>query len=154
MAKIIRLGCEVADVYRRYTVVHSDLFSASALRLLKNALTGKGRLAYADYRHTLAELLALLEDLERRIVGCDRSDLSFRRAEELQEIMLKYTAALAKVIAGLAGICNNLAQDEQGYREVDTAGQSRFNQDKVSYDYALSELENLGNKLNRLFSSY
>lgn len=154
MAKIIRLGCEVADVYRQYAAVHSDLFGVSSFRLVKNLLTGRGRRSYVEYHRDLAELGGRLEDLESQISGCNRSDLSFRRAEELQAMMLKYSAALAKVIAGLNGICEHLARDEQGYRQVDTSGRSRFNQDKVRYDYALSELENLGNKLNRLFASY
>lgn len=154
MAKIISLGCEVADIYRRYTAVHGALFGVSSLRLVKNALIGKRRFPYAEYQTTLEELLGLLDDVERQISGCERSDLSFRRAEELQGMMLKYTAALAQVIAGLAGICRNLAQDEQAYRRADATGRSRFTQDKVDYDYALSELDNQGHKLNRLFSSY
>lgn len=154
MAKIIRLACEVADVYRQYTAVHSYLFGVSSFRLVKNALTRRGRRPYAEYHHQLAELGGRLEDLEGQISGCDRSDLSFRRAEELQATMLKYAASLAKVITGLAGICEHLAQDEEGYRRLDTAGRSRFAEDKIRYDYALSELENLGNKLNRLFSTY
>lgn len=154
MAKIFSLGCEVAGVYRQYAAVHSELFGVSSLRRLKNALSGKGCPPYAEYRQTLVELGDRLADLENRISGCEGSDLSFRRAGELQEMMLRYSAALARVIAGLAGICAQFAQDEAAYRQLDRSGRSHFSQDKISYDYALSELEILGNKLNRLFTNF
>ena len=154
MAKIISLGCEVADIYRRYASVHGALFGLSSFRVLKNALAGKRRDTYEEHLATLEELRGLLMDVERRISECGRSDLSFRRAEELRDMMLSYTATLTRVVAELSGICTNLARDERSYRNVDAVGLSRFNQDKISYDRALSQLENQGTKLNRLFSSY
>jgi hypothetical protein len=72
----------------------------------------------------------------------------------LQQALLDYCDALVKVIAGLAGICHSLEQDETAYRDIDAQGRSRFTRDKVRYDYALGDLEKQGNKLNRLFSGY
>ncbi len=154
MSKIISLGVEVADIHRRYSTIHGALFGASSFRMVIDVLSGKGGRAYAKYHQTLVELLGLLEDLELRVKECGRKEGPSRGADELRKVLLEYSAALVKVIAGLAGICQRLEQDEQGYRRVDSTGRSRFNRDKVNYDYALSDLENLGNKLNRLFSSY
>lgn len=154
MAKIITLGLEVAEIHRRYAGIHGTLFGASSFRLVIKALSGKGGEAYGKNHQALVELLGLLEDLKRRISECGQHDRSVRGAHELQKALLDYCAALAKVIADLAGICHNLQQDESGYRAVDRAVHSRFNQDKVNYDYALSDLENQGGRLNRLFSSY
>jgi hypothetical protein len=154
MARIITLGLEAAEMHRRYSAIHGALFGASSFRLLIQTLRGRGREAFAGYRHDLVELLGQLEELEYSIETCEKNEQSTRGAYALQQTLLDYCASLAKVIAGLAGICHNLEKDEARYRQTDEQGRSRFNQDKIRYDYAISELENLGVKLNRLFSSY
>lgn len=151
MAKIISLGCDLADTYRRYAAVHSDLFGALSLHFVKNSLTGKGCSTCVENHKTLLNLLDQISELEMQITGCNRNDLSFHRAEELQEIMLKYVAALAEAVRRLAGIVQNLTDDEQTYRRIDASGHSHFNRDKVEYDQSRSELQNLGARLNRLF---
>ncbi len=154
MARIISLGLEVAEVHRRYAEIHGALFGAASFRLILQTLRGQGRKAFAEHHRSLVELLGLLEDLESRVEACEKSEQSSRGAHELRQTLLDYSAALIKVISGLAAICRNLERDEDGYRQTDEQGRSRFNQDKIRYDYAISELETLGGKLNRLFSSY
>ncbi len=154
MAKIISRGCEVADVRQSDAAIHSALFGAASFRLLINALTGRGRQNFERQHRALVDLLGELEDLEREIINIDRSERATRGADELQTVLLSYIRALFKVIAGLAGICGQLEYDEQAYRDVNASGSSRFNRDKVQYEYALHELERWGSRLNRLFSSY
>jgi hypothetical protein len=154
MAKIITLGLEVADVHRRYSAVHGSLFGASSFRLVIDALRGRGHEGYVNSHRTLVALLDLLQGLEQGIEACEPLGKTTRGTQDLQRVLLDYCAALAQVIAGLAGICHNLAQDEPGYRQIDAGGRSRFSRDKVNYDYALGDLEKLGNKLNRLFAAY
>ncbi len=154
MAKIISLGLDVADIHRRYSEIHGNLFGASSFRLVIDALRGNSNESYASYHQSLVELLGLLEDLERCIGECGDGERSTRGAHQLQQALLDYCAALVKVIAGLAGICHSLEQDETAYRDIDAQGRSRFTRDKVRYDYALGDLEKQGNKLNRLFSGY
>ena len=154
MAKIISLGCEIADLHRRYMEIHRAVFAASVFSMVKNAIAGRGSRRYAHYRGTLDELHGLCGDAERRIAECDPRERAARGSEELQRLMLRYTAALDRAITRLAGMCDNLAQDERGYRKAATGNLSSFNHDKVGYDHALSELENLGSRLNRLFANY
>ncbi len=154
MAKIISLGCEVADIHKRYAAIHSALFGIASFRLLICALTGRGRQNFERHHRALVDLLDKLEDLEQRIINIDRSERATRGADELQKVLRGYVRALFKVIAGLAGICGQLEHDEQAYRDVNTSGSSCFNRDKVQYEYALYELERLGSRLNRLFSTY
>ncbi len=154
MAKIISLGCEVADVHRRYAAIHSALFGLASLRLLVHALTGRGQRNFGMQHQALVGLLDELEDLERRVLNTDRSERATRGADELQAVLLDYIRVLFKVVAGLASICGQLEHDEPAYREVNANGGSSFNRDKVEYDYALNELERVGTRLNRLFSSY
>ncbi len=154
MAKIISLGCEVAGVHQRYAAIHSALFGAASFRLLISALTGRARQNFARHHRALVDLLGRLEDLEQGIINIDHSERATRGADELQDVLLSYIRALLKVISGLAGMCGQLEYDEQAYRDVDASGSSRFNHDKVQYEYALHELERWGSRLNRLFSSY
>lgn len=154
MAKIIQLACELAEVHRRYAEVHSDLFGVSSFRLAINALTGRGRWRYSEYRSTLSGLLQRLADLGTQIADCGASERTSRGAEELQRVMLRYVEALERVIRELSNINDHLAGNEQDYRQADDSGVSPLNRDKAEYARTVSEMEYLGNQLNRLFSTY
>jgi hypothetical protein len=154
MARIITLGCQVADVHHRYEKVHSMLFGMSSYRLLLSSLTGRVRLEYAGHIETLNGLQDELEELEGEVLDAQREERSTRAPVQLRGALLAYIKALHKVISLLAGICRHLQDDEQAYRQLDQNGQSAFNSDKVSYDFALRDLELLGTKMNRLFATY
>lgn len=155
MARIISLGCEVSEAYRRYAAVHSALFGIPSFRQVFNTLTGRRlRRAYTEHQRVLVELLGQLEALERQIGTVERREKPVRGSEEMHRVLLEYIHALVKVIAGLAAMCEHLMHDEQAYRAVDGTAGSRFNRDRVGYDYALHDLERLGTKLNHLFSTY
>ena len=61
---------------------------------------------------------------------------------------------LREVIEELREICKRLVDDEPDYRYVPDGELSRFNRDKVKYDDRKSQLERLGTRLNKLFSTY
>jgi hypothetical protein len=154
MARIITLGCEVADVYRRYAKIHSALFGASSYRLVVSALVRRGGYTYGKYVRSLDELRGRISRLEEDISGIGNDELSSRGAGELHRALLEYTRVLTLTIAGLTEMCRRLAENEKGYRNVAADGRSRFIQDKIGYDHAISELERVGLRLNKLFSTY
>ena len=141
-------------MHDRYEKVHSMLFGMSSYRLLLSSLTGRVQHEYAAHLEALNGLLEELEELERQVLEAQREERSTRAPVQLRGVLLDYIKALHKVVGILAGICSQLQHDEEAYRKLDENGQSDFNSDRVSYDFALRDLELLGTKMNRLFSTY
>ncbi|MEW8316296.1 MAG: hypothetical protein AB2669_20570 [Candidatus Thiodiazotropha endolucinida] len=84
----------------------------------------------------------------------DEDDLPLRNAAKLQQTLIDYTQTLNRAISQLRSICGHLNNNEEDYRSANESGQPTFNQDKVDYDYTIRELERIGTKLNKLFSTY
>ena len=154
MAKIISLGCDVAEIYRCYADVHSALFGAKSYHLIVEAFTRKEGYAYANCECSLGELQDRLTGLETDISELGENELSSRAAADLRRVLLDYIQSLRVVIVRLKEICRHLVEDERGYREASATGHSRFNRDKVDYDHSIRQLERTGTQLNKLFSSY
>ncbi len=154
MAKIIKFGCEVAEAHRQYAEVHASMFGASSFRSAIDSLLGKGKMAYVDRQAQLLTLVLSLRRTQNEIANCALDERTSRGSEQLQEVLIEYVDTLIAVIRNLASMCEKLATQEKQYRGLDSNGHSRYNQDKVEYDYSLSKLEYLGNQLNRLFSTY
>ena len=154
MSGVIDLGCRVADIHHRYQEIHGALFGAASFRLIIDALRGRSRHAYKGFSQTLKGLQDELVTLESQVIDLGQG-VPVRGADrELTRVLLDYTLALNSAIAGLETIFANLEQDESAYREPGTDGRSGFTRDKLRYDHILLELERLGTRLNRLFSSY
>jgi len=151
---VIDLGVRVADLHHRYHEIHGALFGAASFRLVIDALRGRRRRAYAAFAGTLQVLQAELATLETQVTGLGQGEPTKAADVELQQALLEYIGALGKAIAGLEAIFVKLEQDESAYRDAGTDGRSGFTRDKLHYDHVLSELERLGTRLNRLFSSY
>ncbi|MCU7935496.1 MAG: hypothetical protein KZQ99_11530 [Candidatus Thiodiazotropha sp. (ex Dulcina madagascariensis)] len=154
MTNLINLGCGVSDIHRRYAEIHKALFGVSSYRMILYALQGKMSTVYSDYAHRLGDLQAELAELERQIHNISDSDLPMRSAADLYECLTEYTRTLHQVITELKSICGFFKNKDQSLQDSADGGQSRLNQDKVAYDYSIRELERLGTKLNKLFSSF
>lgn len=154
MSRVVDLGVRVADVHHRYHEIHGALFGAASFRLVIDALRGRRRHAYAGFAGTLQGLQAELAALETQVTALGQGESTKAADLELRQVLLEYIGALGRAIAGLDTIFINLEQDESAYRDAGAGGRSRFTRDKLHYDHALSELERLGTRLNRLFSSY
>ena len=154
MAKIISLGCKAADIHHRYSAVHSSLFGAFSYRLVITALLGKTERSYGKYEQTLDGLWKELVGLDEQIAGTTAEERVSHGSDQLHQILIDYTHTLHDVIAHLQDICRKLREDEEEYRTLDAKGQSRFNRDKIAYDHSIIQLERLGTKLNKLFSTY
>ncbi|MCG7910872.1 MAG: hypothetical protein JAY82_13990 [Candidatus Thiodiazotropha taylori] len=154
MSKVIDLGCSVSDIHRRYAEIHGALFGITSYRLILFSLKGKTDSLYSDYEERLNTLQDELTGLLEQINGVDEDDLPLRNAAGLHQTLIDYTETLNQAISQLRSICGCLKRDEADYRSTNEGGQSKFNQDKVDYDYTIRELERIGTKLNKLFSSY
>ncbi|MCU7841735.1 MAG: hypothetical protein KZQ94_20465 [Candidatus Thiodiazotropha sp. (ex Troendleina suluensis)] len=151
MSNLINLGCDVSDVHRRYAEIHGALFGITSYRMVIYALKGESRSMYSDYE---CRLKGLEEELAEHINSIKNTDLPLRNSADLHDSLIEYTRILSQVISGLKSICNQLKDEEDDYRSSTDNGQSRFLQDKVKYDYSIRELERIGTKLNKLFSTY
>ncbi|MCU7874659.1 MAG: hypothetical protein KZQ91_18105 [Candidatus Thiodiazotropha sp. (ex Lucinoma borealis)] len=151
MSNLINLGCDVSDVHRRYAEIHGALFGITSYRMVIYALKGESRSMYSDYEHRLK---GLEEELAEHISSIKNTDLPLRNSADLHDSLIEYTRILSQVISGLKSICSQLKNEEDDYRSSADNGQSRFLQDKVKYDYSIRELERIGTKLNKLFSTY
>ncbi|MCU7879073.1 MAG: hypothetical protein KZQ84_20210 [Candidatus Thiodiazotropha sp. (ex Lucinoma borealis)] len=151
MSNLINLGCDVSDVHRRYAEIHGALFGITSYRMVIYALKGESRSMYSDYEHRLK---GLEEELAEHISSIKNTDLPLRNSADLHDSLIEYTRILSQVISGLKSICSQLKDEEDDYRSSADNGQSRFLQDKVQYDYSIRELERIGTKLNKLFSTY
>lgn len=154
MSKIIDLGCDVSDVHRRYAEIHGALFGISSYRMILYALKGQTSSMYEDYEHRLKALQDELDGLLGQINRVDEDDLRLRNSAELHQTLIDYTRILNQAIGKLWSICGYLKSGEDDYRSSSEGAQSRFNQDKIVYDDTIRELERIGTKLNKLFSTY
>ncbi|MCG7867870.1 MAG: hypothetical protein JAY67_15780 [Candidatus Thiodiazotropha taylori] len=154
MSKVIDLGCSVSDIHRRYAEIHGALFGITSYRLILFSLKGKTDSLYSDYEERLNTLQNELKGLLEQINRVEEDDLPLRNAAGLHQTLIDYTETLNQAISQLRSICGCLKRDEADYRSTNEGGQSKFNQDKVDYDYTIRELERIGTKLNKLFSSY
>ena len=154
MSRLIDLGCSVADVYHRYHEIHGAMFGAASFRLIVDALRGRRRHAYREYAQTLAGLRTELAEQEPEIVRLADQGPAKATEREVRQVLLDYLRALDRAISALLLIFEKLEQDEASYREAGGDGRSDFSRDKLHYDHSLSELERLGTRLNRLFTSY
>ena len=130
------------------------MFGAASFRLIIDALRGRRRPAYRKYAETLARLREELARQEPEVIALAGEGPVKATEREARQALLDYLRALDRAIAALLLIFENLQQDEAAYRNAGIDGRSRFSDDKRQYDHDLSELERLGTRLNRLFSSY
>ena len=153
MANVINLGAEVAAVHRRFSKVHAKVFGLSYRKVVS---TVQGHEA-EFYRNKVRKLQGLEERAARREAeipehGDERQ--SSRAKEQIRELLLEYTRTLLDAIVRLKGMCLNLDQDGDRYRDAAGKEKSRFSRDKVEYEYTLQQLERLGRKLDKIFASY
>ncbi|MFI0374893.1 MAG: hypothetical protein ACH253_01860 [Candidatus Thiodiazotropha sp.] len=154
MSKIINLGCSVSDIHRQYAEIHGALFGITSYRMILCALKGKTNSLYSDYEQRLNTLQDELAGLVEQISSVAEDDLPLRNAAELQQTLIDYTQTLKQAISQLRSICGYLKSDEEDYRSTKESDQPTFSRDKVDYDYTIRELERIGTKLNKLFSTY
>jgi hypothetical protein len=154
MARIISLGCEVAHVHGRYSAIHRALFGVSSYRLVVASLTGREVKIYREYERTLDELEGELAKLTTNITAIGEHEKRVRSAEQVHTTLLEYIQTLRDVIRSLGSIYHKLGEDEKGYRSDPGEGPSQFNQDKIGYDHSRQQLERVGTRINKLFSTY
>lgn len=154
MSRLIDLGCNVADVYRRYHEVHGALFGAGSFRLIIDALLRRRQRAYRDHSRTLNGLRIELKKQQTAVLAFTGQKPGKATEREMQQLLLKYIRTLDRAILALIDIFINLEQNETTYRDTNPDGRSAFSRDKLKYDHKLSELERIGTRLNRLFHTY
>lgn len=154
MAKIISLGCEVAHVHSRYRAIHRALFGLSSYRLVVASLTGREGGVYGKHERALEELEGELAGLAAAIAAVGEEEKGVRFGGQIRTTLLEYTRVLQEVIHSLRSICHRLGAGEKGYRGDSGAGPSRFNRDKIRYDHSRQQLERVGTRITRLFSTY
>ena len=153
MTRIISLGCDVVNVRNRYTRIHETVFGVSVKRvvdLMKGRECSVCRTCAGELDDLEKELCAIQAEIE----AIPPEERPPRGAEPLRATLLRYIKVLLRAMKSLEGICRRLGEEGERYRESVNGERSRFRQDKVDYEYLIVELENLGTKLNRLFSSY
>ncbi|MGB5725757.1 MAG: hypothetical protein WBM52_00930 [Thiogranum sp.] len=153
MTSIVSLGCNVAEIHHKYATIHGALFGAASFRLVIIAMAGRTAKTYRKYLQTLEQLQTRLSGLAAEIPIAD-TVIASHQAGQLRGALSEYVATLDTAIVDLKGICTQMLQDEDAYRDTPVGGQSAFNRDKVHYDRVLLRLEQLGSRLNRLFSRF
>jgi hypothetical protein len=154
VSKLIALGVEVAGVHQRFARVHSLMFGKGSYRLVLDALARKRGTTYRRAVRTLNNVERKLDGLEIQLRELTEADCPPRGGLHLKDSLVAYCQVLRETVLALREICVNLADGEPDYRRSPAVGFSRFNQDKVKYDDCKSELERLGNRLNKLFASF
>lgn len=153
MARIITLGCKVLDVRRRYAKIHETLFGVSVRRVI-NLVRGRECSVCQSCITDISALERELRSIQADIEDLPAEEHTAREAESLLTALLGYIETLLQTMMNLQQICRKLVEEGDSYRNSSTATPSRFQHDKIDYDYSLRELETLSTKLNHLFSSY
>jgi len=122
--------------------------------MIIDTLRRRRQRVYHDHAQALAGLRAELAGHEQAIIDLVEDGPMKATDREIHRVLLAYLRALDRAIHALFAIFENLQQDENDYRNVGADGHSRFSRDKRLYDRHLSELERLGTRLNRLFTSF
>jgi hypothetical protein len=150
---IIRLGCDIAEVHRRFTEIQGTLFGAASFRLALAVTLRRRKLPYRSCLHPLEQLQARLSELAAEVPTAG-AGLSVQQADRLRTSLSQYAATLNTAITQLHSMCHALWQDEEGHRATPEGGRSAFNRDTIQYDHVLMQLDKLGLHLNRLFARY
>jgi len=153
MTSIVSLGCDIAEIHRQYATIHGALLGAASFRLVIIAMAGRTTKTYREYLQTLEQLQTRLSGFAAEIPVADMAAAA-HQAGQMRGALSEYVATLDTAIADLMGICTQMLQDEDAYRDTPKGGQSAFNRDKINYDRVLLRLEQLGSRLNRLFSRF
>jgi hypothetical protein len=153
MASIVSLGCDVAEIHHQYAAIHGALFGAASFGLVIIAMTGRTAKTYREYLQTLEQLQTRLSGIATEVPLAD-GVAAAHQAAKLRSALSEYIATLDTAIADLKGICTQMLQDEDAYRDTPKGGQSDFNRDKIHYDRVLLRLKQLGSRLNRMFSRF
>lgn len=153
MTSIVNLGCDIAEVHHQYAAIHGAMFGAASYRLAVAAMTGRIAKTYEGYVQALKQQQMRLSELSAEIQTAD-AGAAAHQASQLRGTLSEYATTLRTAIIDLQGMCSQLLQDEDAYRDTPQGGQSAFNQDKVHYDRVLLQLEQLGRRLNQLFSRF
>jgi hypothetical protein len=153
MTSIINLGCDIAEIHHQYSAVHNALFGASSYRLVIAQMTGRTASIYQESLQTLDQLQARLSVLAGQIAFAE-AGASIHQANQLRDVLTEYAENLNSAIDSLRNMYSQLERDADGYHETPNGGQSAFNRDKIKYDRLLLHLEQLGRRLNRLFSRF
>ena len=153
MASIVSLGYGVAEIHHQYAAIHGALFGAASFRLAIIAMTGRTTKTYREYLQTLEQLQTRLSGIAAEVPIAEVATAA-DQAGQLRGALSEYVATLDTAIAELKGICTQMLQDEDAYRDTPKGGLSAFNRDKIHYDRVLLRLEQLGSRLNRLFSRF
>jgi hypothetical protein len=153
MGSIVNLGCDIAEIHHQYNAIHSARFGASAYRLVIAAMTGRTARAYQEYLQILDQLQTRLSGLAVEVPTVD-AGAAAHQTNQLRAVLSEYATTLNSATLSLRGMCAQLLQDEDSYRNIPIGGQSVFNQDKIRYDRVLLHLEQLGRRLNYLFTRF
>jgi hypothetical protein len=130
------------------------MFGAASIRLLADALLGRRRRAYREHAQTLAGLHEELAQEASAIAALAEQGPVKATEREIQQVLLDYLRALDRATMALLLILENLEAGESAYRDAGPDGRSGFSRDKRHYDQAISALERLGARMNRLFNRY
>ncbi len=154
VTKLITLGVELAGIHRPYARIHSSIFGKASYRLILDAVTGRQGTTYRKAVQALSVVDSEIDGLMAEISAVSEADCPTRGGVYLRDTLGEYGSTLRETIRELRQICENLADDEPDYRQVVGGEFSRFSQDKVKYDDRKTQLERLGTRLNKLFSTY
>jgi hypothetical protein len=154
MARIISLGYKVADIHQRYSTIHSALFGVSSYRMAIRALIGKSPIRHDSLAQQLLALRAELAELTQQVTDCASNEPMKQGSDLLPAALSEYMRALDDVMQRLINLCGHLQQGAENQEQNGAYRASSFNQEKIGYDHALSQLEHIGLKLNKLFASY
>ncbi len=148
MSEIIKLTYEAADARSRYARIHEAVFKVSVKGVVA-ALKRRRWIDYAANERELAKIARDLEGIEKRLSRLDETEMSrVRGGGQIRLALIEYIQALASSVRMLGGIC----------RSETTGGQQdradELNVAKASYDDAVQYHRKLGDRLNRLLSTF
>ncbi len=150
-SELLKYGCEVAAVGRRYRDTHDKVFGFSMRRVL-SALQPD---LIPDYLRFESELDAIREESRRIEHDIDHSGLEDlpRRAKTplaFRDGLLQYARAVADAAANLQGLCRCLRRESLGEAEFADYSEERLRHDRADYDASLQEYMRWGTRLTEL----
>lgn len=150
-SELLKYGCEVAAVGRRYRETHHTLFGFTVRRAL--LVLHPDRIPdYAAFESELDTIGEETRRIEYAMVHCGLEDLP-RRAKTaiaFRDGLLQYARAVADAAQNLHHLCRCLRQESLANPEFADYSEERFRNDRAVYDASVQEFMRWGARLTEL----
>jgi len=147
MISLVTLAHRVSSIHKRYSNIHSAVFSFSIAQL-KLSFWKRSETDFCTHESDLLQLCEELTEIRGIIDKEEELEPASTVGREFAFALDVYVIALADAIMGLSTICGHRCRDGKGAESYNTKQDWA---DRHEYDNAIQQYRRLGERLGHLF---